>query len=602
MKKLLIALTVLVVLMVGLLLAIPLFVPMDKIRAEIESGINAQITGHAEIRDLKLSLFPWIGVRISGVVIKNGDAFKQSELLRVQDAGVHVKLLPLLSKHIVGEINIERPVIRLETLADGRQSQNLLMKAKAAAAPAAPVAPAKKSDAMGALMAGAEIRSLIIKDAELRALQYNEKGERKGGNDISHVNVKIQNLAWKGRVPAELSAAVFNDAKPDVAFKGLLVTDVDLNKPEQNVVIEQSTLKLGDIDIQIKGKLTKPAKNAAVLDITADSKNINLSRIDDNLPPLKGKVPKNLKGDLSFQAKASGSTDALRIALTGESKIIEPGLEQRIDLQNTSFDLVHHNNLLTINHFETHLLGGSFKTTGTVGTNDRHLDLELVADKIDLNQANNTFGKTKDLVHGLCDVKAHAEGTMVAAAPGASAGMVPSWLRSRGTLHIGKGKITNLNLLGDTVKVLLKIAPLGSDIQAMLSKHDWESVDAKFSTDQGVLTLAPAAIDYGSSMVSAIGTIAPPDNTLSFKGIITLRKGTVAKMGGSFPGFANKAGEMEIPYRVNGTLSKPLTYPDVLSLGKKALASELNKIVTPEMKNSLKDLTNLIPTTQSDKK
>ncbi|WP_031552779.1 AsmA family protein [Parvularcula oceani] len=120
MKGLLIGLGVLVVLIVAALLLVPVLVPKDALEARIERaatealGRTVTIEGTPDIR-----LFP-TALSVDGLTVANAEGFDAPYFLRVGEADIGVKLLPLLSSRIeITRFVLQEPEINLEATPEG---------------------------------------------------------------------------------------------------------------------------------------------------------------------------------------------------------------------------------------------------------------------------------------------------------------------------------------------------------------------------------------------------------------------------------------------------------------------------------------------------
>ncbi|MGK0375306.1 MAG: AsmA protein, partial [Arenicella sp.] len=76
-----------------------------------KTGRDLSVSG-----DLKISVFPWLGVKIQGLSLSQPKGI-EGNMLSVDDAQLRVKLMPLLSNKIeVDTVLLERPIIKLVTL------------------------------------------------------------------------------------------------------------------------------------------------------------------------------------------------------------------------------------------------------------------------------------------------------------------------------------------------------------------------------------------------------------------------------------------------------------------------------------------------------
>ena len=115
MKKLLIGLGVVIGLLVLAVFLIPVFIPKDALEARIEAAASEAMGRPVTIDGAPdVSVFPTeLGVR--GLTVSNAPGFDAPYLLRVDQADVGVKLLPLLSGRVeVTRFDLAEPDIRLE--------------------------------------------------------------------------------------------------------------------------------------------------------------------------------------------------------------------------------------------------------------------------------------------------------------------------------------------------------------------------------------------------------------------------------------------------------------------------------------------------------
>jgi AsmA protein len=596
------------ILLLIVLVSLPYFFPMEKFRVRLEQEINNQITGKAEIFDLKLSTYPWLGARIEGLTIKNGQAFRESELFKVKNAGVRIKVLPLFQKKIIGEILIENPVIRFETLSDGQTSQGTILKPKTAPKPPGPTPKSDEtkpsSDRMEKIILGLELKSLALTQGELRTIQYDQNfkiltGANKG-IDIRHLDIHLENLTTRGEIPVRIQAALFNVDSPDLEFQGILNTDLDSSFSSGKIAIESSTLEMGDVRVTLQGNAEIPKNNPVRIDLQAQSKGINLAQIEKNLPFLKGTMPKGIQGELNVETKIVGPVDPfenLKIDISLDSPHLTMAFEEKVTLENTQFQATLHNKSVHLRHFKTQTFEGNIQSSGKIHlpkNTGPFLDLQTEIKEINLNLLTNAFLKEKDILFGKGHLKLSLAGipSQKPASSVEAEALVPAWMKTKGEFSIGPGKIGTLNLMGDTVKTLMQIAPLDPNTKKQFEKVEWKKFEGNFSTEKGQLFLAPVTIDYGPAYYQMDGDVSP-EKKLNFRGNVFLTKATVQTLSPELQYAANKKGEVVIPLRISGSVNRPIAYLDVKELAKmaaKRVASEVKETVTNEAKGMLKGL------------
>ena len=98
-KWLLIVVGALVVLVIVALLVIPMFVDVQQYKPVIEKKVSEATCRPFLINgDLKLSLFPWVGLAFSDLHLGNPPGFQEKDLLSIKSFEVKVRLIPLISK------------------------------------------------------------------------------------------------------------------------------------------------------------------------------------------------------------------------------------------------------------------------------------------------------------------------------------------------------------------------------------------------------------------------------------------------------------------------------------------------------------------------
>ncbi len=103
-------------------LIIPHVVDVQRYKPHIERKVSeASGRPFSMGEDLKLSLFPWVGLSLSNVRLGNPPGFEEQEFLAVKSFQVQVKLMPLFSKEVqVRRFVLEQPRIVAVRQKDGR--------------------------------------------------------------------------------------------------------------------------------------------------------------------------------------------------------------------------------------------------------------------------------------------------------------------------------------------------------------------------------------------------------------------------------------------------------------------------------------------------
>ncbi|MEX1036041.1 MAG: AsmA family protein [Sneathiella sp.] len=124
MKKVVIAIAVLLVLIVGVVVALPFLVPTDRIKQELilatqdATGRDLAIDG-----DFSLSVFPTLGVTANTVTFSNAEGARDANMAAIESLVIKLSLLPLITGNVqVDEFVLTNPVINLEVDKNGKGS------------------------------------------------------------------------------------------------------------------------------------------------------------------------------------------------------------------------------------------------------------------------------------------------------------------------------------------------------------------------------------------------------------------------------------------------------------------------------------------------
>ncbi len=170
-KGFLVVLLVLVVLVVGAVVVIPMVDDPNTYKPQIQEQVK-KATGRELVieGDLKLSVFPWLGVDVGPTRLSNAQGFGDEPFASVDAVSVRVKLLPLLQRKIEADtVVLEGLRVALQRNAEGHGNWEDLTAAPATPESGEPTqAAAAESGGMGPGLAGLAINGIDIRDAQLR--------------------------------------------------------------------------------------------------------------------------------------------------------------------------------------------------------------------------------------------------------------------------------------------------------------------------------------------------------------------------------------------------------------------------------------------------
>lgn len=132
--KIFIWLGVLVVLLVGVILSLPFLVDLTQYQDQYKPLIEASLNRKMALQDIRLTIWPRVGVRLAGVTVQEDPAFGSGPFASLTSLDIGVKLMPLLSRKIeVEEITLRDPFISVIKNSKGELNLSTLGAATQAA-------------------------------------------------------------------------------------------------------------------------------------------------------------------------------------------------------------------------------------------------------------------------------------------------------------------------------------------------------------------------------------------------------------------------------------------------------------------------------------
>ena len=110
--KIVIGLGVAVVMIIGVILALPFLIDLKKYQDQYKPAIEEVLNRKIDFQDIRLTLWPRIGARVEGFTVRDDPAFGSGPFASLASLDVAVQVWPLLSGHVeVDEIILRNPLI-----------------------------------------------------------------------------------------------------------------------------------------------------------------------------------------------------------------------------------------------------------------------------------------------------------------------------------------------------------------------------------------------------------------------------------------------------------------------------------------------------------
>ncbi len=255
-KWLLIAGGVFVVLIIAAIFIIPQFIDVKKYKPVIEQKVT-QTTGRTFSMgdDIDLSVFPWVGVKVTDVRFGNPEGFKEKQMIQVKNFEVRLKVMPLLSRKIeVNTFVLEEPVIHLEKLKNGKTSWGgIAPKEEAKAAPKPKeTAPSRKE---GVPISELKVDNFAITNGKMVYIDHST-GFRK---EITGFNLKLTDISLNKPVNIDFNALL--DGKP-ISLSGS-AGPIGATPGKGKMSFDFAVSLLDELTLKLAGSTTDPAVSQA---------------------------------------------------------------------------------------------------------------------------------------------------------------------------------------------------------------------------------------------------------------------------------------------------------------------------------------------------
>ena len=496
--KIVIGLLIVVVLVVGVILALPFLIDLNKYQDQYKPLIEDALNRKVQLQDIRLTIWPRIGARVAGFAVLDDPAFGSSPFTSLTSLDVGVKLLPLLSGKVeVEEITLRDPVITviknkngvLNVSTIGRTGVELPKTPSRAPIPStegplkilALLAVDRVSIAGGKLtyrdLSAAKPTEYILQDMELLL-----QSVRLGQSPRLHVGMLVQPF----NLPVRLDGT-FGPLKES--------TDIDAINLQ---------LALGKTDFAITGKTV--GRNAS-LNISAPV--INTANLPVALPLQKPVDVKNLQ----IAAEVQG---------------------QDVLLQNFSFQL----------------FDGQVTAEGRVtsGSETPPFTGKMTIQGMQLGPALNALATTQVSISGTAGADLGVQGR------GLSMPDLTKSLEGTGHVAVKDGKIEGVNLLQEAISIL-KVVGISLDNAKATA---FSTIETDLAIKQGTIHVQRLLMDSHDFQATGGGTIGF-DQTLNLTVNLNLSQDLSRTIARSSPAakLAMKEGRLSLPLMITGTAQAP---------------------------------------------
>jgi len=526
MMKVLLGIGAFIILLVILVILLPIIVDLNQYQGHYRPIIEEALKRKIELKDIRLTIFPRLGVRIAGFAVLDDPTFSSDPFASLTSLDVGVRLRPLLSKRVeVEELTLRDPLITVIKNRDGILNASTLGKKGAPKPEEAPAPEAPATEGPLRILALLAVDRVSITGGKLtfRDLSAAKPTEYV----LQDLDFLLKDVGL-GKTPslhlATLVQPLNFPVKVDGTFGPL--------KETSDIEALDFTIALGKTNLVVKGSAV-----GGDAKLTLTSQAINTADLPVTLPLKK---PVEVK-DLQAMAEVKG---------------------QQARLNNLSFQVFN----------------GLVKAQGglTLGTPAAPFDGKVTIQGLQLGPVLEAVGTDKVSVSGTAATELALQGR------GFSMPELTQALEGTGHMTIKDGKLEGINLMEEAL-TLLKVAGITQDHGKATA---FSTIEGDVAIKQGVINLQRLLMDSHDFQATALGTIKF-DQTLNVKANLNLPEALSNQIAGKSPvaKLAMTGGRITVPLIITGTAQAP-----AYSLDAKAVGAKVQEQVTDKAKEAVGEL------------
>ena len=524
--KIVIGVLIAVVVLVGVILALPFLIDLNKYQDQYKPLIEDALNRKVQLQDIRLTIWPRIGARVAGFAVQDDPAFGSSPFTSLTSLDVGVKLMPLLSGKVeVEDITLRDPVIMLIKNKSGVLNVSTIGRTGVELPETPSRAPIPSTEGPLKILALLAVDRVSLVGGQLT---YRDLSAAKPTEYIvQNMELLLQSVRL-GQTPSLHFSALVQPFNLPVTLDGTFgplkeTTDIDAINLQ---------LALGKTHFTITG-------NTAGHDatVTINSPVINTAHVPIALPLNKPVELKNLE---------------ITAAVKG----------QNAHLSNLSFQL----------------FDGQVKAQGglTSGSDSPPFTGKVTIQGLQLGPALDALAATQVSISGTAGADLALQGR------GFSMQDLTKTLEGTSHVAVKDGKIEGVNLLQEAISAL-KVAGISLNDAKVTA---FSTIETDLAIKEGIINVQRLLIDSHDFQATGAGTVGF-DQTLNLKVTLNLSQALSQTIAGSSPSarLALTEGRLNVPLLITGTMQAP-SY----GLDSKALTGKIQEQVKEKVKEAIGDL------------
>ncbi len=302
----------LVALILLAIILLQLFFPVDKVRSLAVEKASAALKRPISIKDVSLSLWGGLGVKLDSVTIGNPSGFEGPTFLTTENIDIKLRLLPLLSSEFrVNRLIINKPVLNMVKLADGTNNYTLAKPTDTGLAGAAGSLPPEGQSAAAAVSFDKlEIHGGMLHYSNDSGGFAMQAENLELATDLENPSEGVYSSTGKLRI----DSLRVTSKQPVPTVRAELLYAATYNMKQRHVVIDRADFRFNEIDLDLTGEFFHTA-GAEKGKATLKAEEVSIEQVLSLLPAQSAKELQNFRVsgdfavdmDVDYDAKRSGS-------------------------------------------------------------------------------------------------------------------------------------------------------------------------------------------------------------------------------------------------------------------------------------------------------
>jgi uncharacterized protein involved in outer membrane biogenesis len=603
MKTLFIGVSLVVVLLIVAILLLPFLIDLNRYKDQYQPLIEDALNRKILLNDLRLTIFPRLGVHIAGFTVMDDPAFNKAPFASLESLEIGIKLMPLLGGRVeVEEITFKEPLISVIKNPHGVLNVSTIGK-PSAPAPQAPIEAPQPPPAKGG-----PLRALALLAVDRLALAHGRLTYQDRSTPtpteytVQELNVRLQSVRLGDMPHVHVDAVVqpYNLPLKVEGVVGPLVDTLDLKTIDLALALGNMTATItgSAVDGHAHVTVASPIISTAHLPMAhpparpVDIRDLHVEADADypakpNTPPLEALTVKVLR----FAVVLDHSTITVNgHVLDGEARLmaVSPAvntadlpivlpLRKSVEAKDVKLSAGMKGQHATVDNLSLNVFGGQLVSQAglTLGSSSPPFD-----GKVNLHGVQ--LGPVVQALMDTLTVTGTANAQMTLHGRGFSKLAVMTALEGKGSFAVRDGTIEGVNLLQEAVALLQAAGVTLDTAKATV----FSTIEGNFAIKQGVVEVERFLMDSHDFQATGAGAIGL-DQRLNLKANLRLSEALSKQIAGNTPALrvAMAQGRMTVPMLITGTAQAP-----VYGLDTKAVAGRVQEQVKEQVRGVVDDL------------